>query len=299
MAALLPLGVYAQTSSYYTFSQTTGTYADIEPVGATNLISNFTKNSESFPLPANFKLFGQGQGANLLVGRDGWVSAQTTSRFFAYDPFMIIGSKPYVARSQTSAISARVDVTSQDTIVKVQWKNITIQDHPTGDYLNFQLWLYKKAQTMEFHYGPSLITPGPSDSFDVVMVHFNDDFSTCYESQQIYGSGTSVQIEKNPDSLRLYNGAAPNGTIFKFERIIPAGIQSVKDDLGLKVYPNPATGIVNIQVQGKADYTLCDMAGKVIVKAEVDQQAQIDISNMPNGLYLLRVGNETVKLVNQ
>jgi hypothetical protein len=284
-------------ASYYTFSQTTAAYQDIDPVGATVAISNFNDNSYNYKLPNAFKLFGQLTGNFMLIGRDGWTTFQTSSRFMAVDPFMSIGGA-IVARSQTSNVSARTDVAGGDTIVKVQWKNVNIDNHPSGDHLNFQLWMYKKSQAIEFRYGATQITPDPTDSFDIVMVHFTADFDTCHENQQIYGSGTNVQIETNNDSLRLYSGAVPDGTVFRFAAVT-TDVPAVMEQTGARIYPNPTNGLMTIELQGKAGYRLQDATGKTLSTGTVSGKGTIDMTTLPGGMYMLWVEDEVIKLLKQ
>jgi hypothetical protein len=67
----------------------------------------------------------------------------------------------------------------------------------------------------------------------------------------------------------------------------------------LKVYPNPASSIVNIQYtatsEGKLSYRLVDMTGKVITENITQvtpgtSEQQINISNLAMATYLLEVG---------
>lgn len=61
----------------------------------------------------------------------------------------------------------------------------------------------------------------------------------------------------------------------------------------IEVYPNPAEGIVNVTAEGLQDITVIDMMGRVVSQTSASQSAMtVDLSNIPSGLYFLRVTTE-------
>ena len=71
----------------------------------------------------------------------------------------------------------------------------------------------------------------------------------------------------------------------------PTGTQD--ETANIKLYPNPTTGVVNLELTGsKGDATIMvsDVSGKVIVtKTTSEKSLDIDLSNVPAGIYLVRV----------
>jgi uncharacterized repeat protein (TIGR01451 family) len=69
------------------------------------------------------------------------------------------------------------------------------------------------------------------------------------------------------------------------------------------MYPNPAAGVVNIQVQDFESFSveLFDVQGKKIVENKADGPLSMDVSSLQKGMYLVRVttakGSETKKLI--
>lgn len=62
----------------------------------------------------------------------------------------------------------------------------------------------------------------------------------------------------------------------------------------VKVYPNPAEDVVNVTAEGLQDITVIDMMGRIVSQTSVSQSATtIDLSNVPSGIYFLRVTTET------
>ena len=62
----------------------------------------------------------------------------------------------------------------------------------------------------------------------------------------------------------------------------------------VKVYPNPAGSHVNIGLEGRGAVDIMDATGKTISAGEVDLSAALDISDLPSGIYRMRImqGNQ-------
>ena len=71
----------------------------------------------------------------------------------------------------------------------------------------------------------------------------------------------------------------------------------------LKVNPNPFSNIVNISIDSKATIEIFDIVGKSIQNLSIENGlSQIDLSNVANGIYMMKVVNEnnqskTIRLV--
>jgi hypothetical protein len=65
------------------------------------------------------------------------------------------------------------------------------------------------------------------------------------------------------------------------------GITPTPTSLAIKVFPNPTTGILNIDAPVKVKASLHDVAGKIV--AEESGVKQMDISRVANGMYLLYI----------
>lgn len=78
------------------------------------------------------------------------------------------------------------------------------------------------------------------------------------------------------------------------------GIDKV-EDLSFSVYPNPTTGIVNIQTEGTVENAaVYDVSGRSLLQTESNT---IDIQNLSNGVYILKVTVDgvvkTTKIIKQ
>ena len=75
----------------------------------------------------------------------------------------------------------------------------------------------------------------------------------------------------------------------------PAVYTEELKEFALKIYPNPTEGLLNVEIRNlpkdtKAAVWLYDMSGKLIKSyKEVSDFVQINISNQPSGIYLLKI----------
>ncbi len=69
----------------------------------------------------------------------------------------------------------------------------------------------------------------------------------------------------------------------------------------ITVYPNPTNGIVNVrlpQCDSPTEYRITNLMGQTLMSGQITaENQQIDISNLPQGMYFVSVGNETRKFV--
>ena len=80
---------------------------------------------------------------------------------------------------------------------------------------------------------------------------------------------------------------------------LPVGVSNFSSPF-FKVYPNPTTGIVNLELTGRTDHktevSVSSLVGSEIFRKEINDATkfQIDLSNQVNGIYMLKVlsGNQ-------
>ncbi len=102
-----------------------------------------------------------------------------------------------------------------------------------------------------------------------------------------------------------------NETTCEFDVQVNAfvGIEDLSE-IGISIYPNPTTGIVNINFAkvsnfGKVEITITDITGKVIYSKDVacNVSTTIDLSNNANGVYFIKFQNsktvKTLKIIKQ
>ena len=63
------------------------------------------------------------------------------------------------------------------------------------------------------------------------------------------------------------------------------------------IYPNPTDGLLNIFSQGIQNVTIFNMAGQRVFDGLCDGELQIDMKRFGAGIYAVKVGNETQRVV--
>ena len=75
--------------------------------------------------------------------------------------------------------------------------------------------------------------------------------------------------------------------------------QAEKYRLPLHVYPNPATGMlmINTGCGEKQTAEIMSIDGRKVMEMPVTLEASVDVSGLPQGVYILRVGSRTEKII--
>jgi hypothetical protein len=107
---------------------------------------------------------------------------------------------------------------------------------------------------------------------------------------------TSEPITSNDltESLALVNGLTANLVIID----ATTGINDAKENM-IKVYPNPATDKLNVEVSVTSKVQMLDINGKQVIAEQnvnANQKHSIDVSDLAPGVYMLKIYND--KFVN-
>lgn len=78
-----------------------------------------------------------------------------------------------------------------------------------------------------------------------------------------------------------------------FTQSSETSITSLKTKQSLKLFPNPVSGILQIQLpdaeKGIARITVCDLLGRVVLQKENLPKPEMEVSSLTNGMYLLQL----------
>jgi len=80
----------------------------------------------------------------------------------------------------------------------------------------------------------------------------------------------------------------------------PIVITSANNQLAstqFQVFPNPAAGKVTVKTNGTGTIQILDMVGKVVLTQSATGSDELNISKLATGVYTVKVGNATQKLV--
>ena len=109
------------------------------------------------------------------------------------------------------------------------------------------------------------------------------------------------------DGQGLYGLKAGSTTLFsggdftdfesnEFSYEVTAGVDEDLDHATM-VYPNPTSGLLNIVCEGEQKVALFNMVGQCVYERVADGQLQIDMKTYGAGIYAVKVGNETMRII--
>ena len=80
-------------------------------------------------------------------------------------------------------------------------------------------------------------------------------------------------------------------------KYVPNGIDPVRQDASISIYPNPASSSATITIEGvtgKVSLSLIDMSGRVVLNKTVDAESvqNLNLNNLAKGAYFVRVTND-------
>ena len=68
----------------------------------------------------------------------------------------------------------------------------------------------------------------------------------------------------------------------------------------VRIYPNPASSDVTIEVFEPTEVLISDVLGKVLHKQMVNKENNVvEVSNFPNGFLIFKVGNQIQRIIKQ
>lgn len=290
-------GLQAQNS--YRFEESASTYTELSNA---TIINSADFNNGFYNLPVTnevYKLydvrFKFGGILTFAVQPNGNVRIDNDSSLIIVDAaFTFLDSI-----DNTSQISYKIEGTSGNQIVKVQWKNLKIRDGAANNFVNFQIWIHQKSGVIENRYGKS--TPSnqigfPSSTGPQVGIFYSpDDFSGIYEKQWINGHHTTPTLDTSKNySFKAMQGVPPEGVVYRFLPKFSTLSTKTATKNTLKVYPNPASEIINLSVESSGQ--IIDMIGKAVLS--FSNQTSIDINSLPTGVYTMLTHNgSTYKII--
>jgi len=251
------------------------------------LLLNFT-NAQGTIAGWNFNLSttntSTGTGTLSLIGGTGSATyinnGGTQALAFADFPALTVGSGTAGIRFATSTvgytgISISFDTYGHNQSSRWQQYEYTTNGSTWTVLSNNNGGLSSSFATTTLNF-PASCDNNPNFAFRIVSI-FNPSGGTQYE--QVQGGG--------------YNG---NNGKWYFDNvgIAYATLKRNENNISnLKVYPNPATTIVNITSDGYAAQTveIYNVLGKKVATTKVNHD-QINVSSLPKGVYMLKISEE-------
>lgn len=154
----------------------------------------------------------------------------------------------------------------------------------------------------------------PGEACKDDLITFNANGSNTYiwnsSSSSVLYYGSSINVNLNTTTVFTVTGTSANGCAGKTtitQNVSECtGITSYSGIPGLKVYPNPSSGELNIEtaVGANSTFVLSDVTGRVVKDSKAsDTLVTIDLSDLSAGVYYLNIQSgdhkEIVKVVKQ
>lgn len=233
---------------------------------------------------------------------------------------------PYLFRDSTTvyvALDFRGGVPKDPTIMTHIDSLIDRPANPTRTGYTFDKW-YKQPECIDtFDFSADTIKKNTTIYADwnvrYYKVSFNsnggtpitDTLSVTYNSlisappDPLYEGYILDGWYVDPNSGRKWNFAADRVTysLTLFARWLDSSVISMNEDEyhNIITYPNPARSMLQIiNLPSDAHLTIYSPQGKLIMQQDMkSSQASIDINNLPSGMYIMKISNNTCSVFNK
>lgn len=237
----------------------------------------------------DYMVFGQPLNSEINVGVNGYLVGVNSQYGFTFDPFL---ADLYLNQTTSKVLVAEYRENG-DSVLAVEWRDMALETHPETDFINFQLRLFKKARTIEFHYGPSQITK-PNAFQDgqkpiAVISHLSTDFNTVYEQVFFGGNPDEPSTHLYPD-FQYISGFPSNGVLYRFTDS-SATSTPTPEQLEVKIYPNPTSSQVTITAPETV--TTCKLLSStgatLLEQSPASASFQLNLERLPKGVAILEL----------
>jgi len=213
-----------------------------------------------------------------------------------------------------SPISYEVSGEPGSRICKIEWKNVgffnEVADLGTSlNTVSFQCWLFEGSNDIDVRFGPNSIKQddlahdgiGPWIGFVEGFMQMSQTFNHLYALQ---GSPEApividwTDFPMNPEEFVFLNEDPMNGTVYRFTSE-PMNITSTEVTISnqFQLYPQPANDIINLRFNNRTaavnEIFIYNLSGDIVQTFSSNHsEIRIDVSDLSQGLYIVRVNNE-------
>ncbi|MDC8000206.1 T9SS type A sorting domain-containing protein [Aequorivita todarodis] len=303
----LLFGIFINAQSVYNFEAENSAYQNL--IGSTSLNNGEVWDDPEYAIPLGFNFTISTHTFNtifIVEWSAGGVLSSKVQDNGILPLFVPIGqdivSKYNSSGISTSPLSYKTEGSAGNRILKIEWQNLGfIDDSTQNDFMNIQMWLYESSNIIEYRYGPNSIN-NPSESFeggtgpDVgLLTSLDIDNDELLDVGFVLTGNTAnptvlvFQAGDDYDGGEL-QGAIPDGTVYRF-RPQPLSVEDFSQN-DFQIYPNPASEYLHIKTQ-LSNYN-CSIYNSLGQKVNATlSENKIDISNLSNGIYFLKIETET------
>lgn len=301
LSACLCLQLNLFSQQFYQFVQTSSTYAELvddsvitAPNFADDLLTVISLDGETFAFFDTNYVFDE--AAYFAIQTNGNLRIEN-----AFSAVIIDGLFTNLdSIDENTKLSWKIEGEPGYKIIKAQWKNIQLGFGEEGNFVNFQFWIYQETGIIEIHYGPrsdnnasGFTDNGPN----VGIFQSNTSFSDIHEKLWIAGNPESPDLDSNQTfTFPRLTGVPEEGTIY---RLVPKHLtlhtEQTPEFHSLTLFPNPTVNQLNVIIGSNntlLDLTVFDANGKRVQNAISITENSIDLSELPDGNYLIHLNTE-------
>lgn len=292
-------------SGDYSFSGTTGTYADLTHAISINNGQLWDDPIGSVPIGFTFKLYDLMLDTVYFgMGLGGLVSSAIDINFeadYAILPFEadLIDRGELTGISQ-SPISYKMEGNTGSRILKIEWKNAGFVGEigelgTLNDYVNIQVWLFEGSNDIEMHYGPNMVL-NPAISYEGetgAFVGVSD--KDLLNSYLLSGSPDNPELS---DTLVNLVGTPANGTIYRFSNLTAGNDDDKPEKVQVKIFPNPVQQVATVRISHGSlihgDFLLFDTFGSIVktIRNIQTNEFSADCTDLARGVYVYQLTDQ-------
>lgn len=121
-------------------------------------------------------------------------------------------------------------------------------------------------------------------------------YHNCREMTMEISSDKTISSDQLPEYWRFLQHSLVNYIAEIHTFVVTTDITETQSETALQVYPNPASNKLFLKGETDSDILIFNIQGKEMMRLPAGTQL-IDIQSLPNGIYLLRTGSQTSKIV--
>lgn len=190
----------------------------------------------------------------------------------------------------------RLDIHTGNVVADLPLINEPLAEHSEIGNVTWEVVLENLVRPSGIDIIDNRLLVGDYTSGDIMIYDTENDFAAL--GRITTGQPGLIGIKIAPDGSVWYANRTHN-IVARAEPGEPTGIEVNAWLDKLTVDPNPTTGIVHINlpehnIEGQVSLELADISGKIVLtKGNVTKHHSLDLTNMPDGMYLLTIwGND-------
>jgi hypothetical protein len=256
-------------------------------------------SAEHNTLPFNISVFGSTPSDKIAFGQNSDIdlySATLSELGWIYLGFIQIGS--------IGEMRYKLEGDSPNRIVKLEYVNVvSIFDFSANAPSSYQYWIHENG-CLELHVPPDFLLfdfQNEVSEFKLVNLQGNVVAAAYGDASNFSYIEASTNDFPVGDPSTSLVGSLPSNSRFSFCPANTTKIEESKLLPSFQIFPNPAHSFIQIQTDSKEPVFISDLSGKQLLSIHPLNSAlqTVDISELANGVYIIKQGERCIKFIKQ